>query len=422
MARLASIVVVLGLAAAAYYAQPEAVPAADPDQISPSGDFAVCPIVVSDDRTNTEVGIAGLTPGPVAVYYVSGGAHVATSGAINENGSGKFAAGDVIGVGLSPAVLEFRGQPVAATFTEDASSLITAGCPASLPPRWLLPGGSTRDREDLELVLSNPFSVEALVAVDAASEAGVDSPSSLQSVIVPARSTVTIDMTLELALRQNLSVIVETQRGLVIPALRQGSGSDVAAWEGLSAGNQWHLVVPEPGDGTPTLVMNTDSPVDVPYEVDLLSDGGETVLVSGNLPARGQVVIEIPLQGVGLRVVAEGEVGAVVTLHGDQVRATAGGSIDPASRWLLPVAGSGESAAHSVWVLNPTDHEIGLVARSLMPGGAAFSAIAAPSEVTELGVDGMGAVLLEADEPVVAAFTASRAGAVAYGGGVAVDE
>lgn len=420
MLKLAAVVLVGALAAVAYLTRPSPLPPVEPEQLSPAGDFAVCPYVVSDDRTVTALGLAGVTPGAVTASFVNGGTSVETTTAVSRTGSGVVNVADVIGVGYSPVALEFAREPAATAFSEDPNALVASGCPSTIPPSWLLPGGSTRDQEDLTLVLANPFTGDALVAIDAASEAGVDTPSALQSVIVPARSTVVIDLAAEMALRQRLSVLVEAKRGLVVPALRQTGGSDVAAWEGSAPGNQWYLIVPDPGAGSANLILNTDSPVDIPFEVDLLTEGGETVLDSSTLPARGQIVVKIPKRGVGLRVFAEGDLAAVVSLEGEGVRATSPGSADAYQRWLLPAAGFGEAADHTMWVLNPTDHEIDLVVRSLGPRGEAFSTPAAASAVTEVGIDGLEAVLVEATEPVVVAFTISRSGAVAFGGGVAL--
>ena len=105
-------------------------------------------------------------------------------------------------------------------------------------------GGSTMSGETLDLVMTNPYAVDAVVWCGSSSENGDDSASEIASMLVPAGGTVVREQVSRcLPLRQSLSVRLDPQRGAVHAALLQTTSVDDIVVEGVPLAQDWWIPV-----------------------------------------------------------------------------------------------------------------------------------------------------------------------------------
>jgi hypothetical protein len=271
---------------------------------------------------------------------------------------------------------------------------------------------------------------------------------------------------------------VQTETGLVIPALILNNASDEAYWNGTTQSTTWEFPVTSVPGLEPTLVLSNTGSIGASVTIDIFTPDGATLeanslLVSPLEPVRLDLT-DFADPPFGVRVRSNAPVGAVIQAaphgtfqsaesaidggddHGDEPAdpATGGeddgetstdeeappeapavfdglaattGNIDPATRWLIPGIGVVPGAATSLWIMNSSPDQATV---TITPLGAAAGGpekiIIAPgslveipyAEVTETGMSG---VIIDATVPVSAALSIAGSQGVAFVGGIPVE-
>lgn len=371
---------------------------------------AVCPLRL--DRTSDgELTIGSTIVAPARITVANAGT-VATDLVVevDEAGGAAVPFTDLTIGGSAGAFVEFGIDTAAAAGVSRGEAGVTAvSCPSLLRTTSVITGASTRNGESLELILVNPYGSDAVVAVESSSEIGPDSADELSAVVVPARSTVTRDLSTLLPLRNRLSLAISPVRGLVHAFVEGGGRGDRVVIEQAAPGGQWVTPVPAIGDQDVILVVSSVSPIEVALRIDGWSEGGLVEgLVSDTIPPRGQ--IEIRLADLGtpvdiLHVLADGPIGASLVIEGDGGRAATPVNTEALPDWLMPGPGSTGSVAY---VGNPGETDGVVDFQSLATGGQSFTIEVAAGGVTAVPLeDQVVGYALRANVPITVLWTVS---------------
>ncbi len=384
----------LALAAVAVYAALllDAPPAAEgPDFAGPQERESValatasvwyCPWVASGALRDSTVMIAATVPVSAELtvpQQIAGEDPDVAEYSIGQAGALAIPVGEIVRRGDTPLFLEFSDGPAAAAVVEVSNELLTGdACVARIPKVWELPGGTTREGRNLTLRLFNPFPELAKVSVSGISESGETGLIDLQNLDVAGRTWQDVGLNALVPLLDDLSLMVTSSEGFVIPSLVVAGTTDEASWPGVAPATNWEFPVATISrDFAPSLMLTNRSEVAVTAIIDVYSDQGATidareVIVDPFIPRRvdlgdladGAMGVRVrsaaPLAAVVLAeeslavFEATGEEGVIddaESVRGDRIAGTIGVS-SPATQWLLPglqgVAG-GES---TIWILN----------------------------------------------------------------------
>lgn len=380
--------------------------------------------------------------------------------------------------GPAPGIVEFDDGPAVATTATWTEELLTADhCVVSVPKVWHLVGGTTAEGFTLELRLFNPFPESAKVTVQAVSEFGSSPLGGFEGIDVPGRSWLTEDLSRVIPFLDNVTLTVQTETGLVIPALVLNNASDEAYWNGSGQSTTWDFPATGLPGLDPTLVLSNTGGVPADVTVDIFGPDGPmleatSLLVAPQEPIRLELA-DFADPPFGIRVRSSVPLGAVIQAaphatfpqaeseidaghdHGDEEpppdgegeapsdgegEADAGeptevptvfdglaattGNTDPASRWLIPGVGVVPASLTSLWIMNPGGEQATV---TLTPLGASpegpdkiivppGSVVEVPfGEVTDTGISG---VIVDATVPVSAAFSVGGTQGAALVGGI----
>lgn len=389
------VVALLGVAVLLLPAPPAPEPGEAPPAASPP--FVVCPLLETARRVSG-VEIQADAPVDVTATFFSAGETLAEASVALEPGSTTLEVAELTAAARAPLLLDRGSDHLVAGSWLAQRGVAVARCDSGSRGVVVTAGGSTREGDTYTLLLTNPFGGVAVVDVTATSEIGVETESSLEGIVVPPRSLVTVELTRLLAGRQALSAIVTPSQGRVVAgAVHEGSG-DVSATAGLEPSPDWWLPVPAL-DTDVFLVLVAPTAVETPFQLDVYDNEGVfEAAYEEVIPARGQHVVPVEelVSGEGaVRVVAAGPVVAVLWSVGEGVRAVVPGVPSVATSWWLP--GAGAVGPARILVFNPDTVEVTVRVRS---GGAEVAAAeVAASSLSVFDVEGDD-LRLEADGEV----------------------
>lgn len=424
--RYAFVVAMAALAAAATLlpgADP-AEPAAAPGSEAPP--VAICPVVESGD-THTSISV---------LSSVNGRGRLSTFAAGSETGELEFRTGstgavtlqavDAGAVGIAGGLVEMPTETTAASALVRGPETRAAESCADIPTgRAFIAGGSTVSESFFEIQLINPYAGEATVDLTVNTDAGLESDNRFDSVIVPALSTITLDLTQIIPGRESISVELNTTRGSVLAFGRQRIEGRTALWRAVAPGQDWWLPVP-PGPGIKQMRIATPENADIEYQVDLYGpDGYVEGHDTGTIEARGRAVVplaEITRDAAAVRVTATGPVVPLLWINSAQGLARTTASDVDAPTWLLPGARSPARGAGSITILNSGIETVTVSIRSL--ADRAFV------REIEVGAEGVRVIELrradgyrvEATGPIVALWTSSGNGASSAAMGIPLQD
>lgn len=343
-------------------------------------------------------------------------------------GARSIDSGDIVRRGASPGVVEFDDGPAVATTAMWSDELVTGDrCVVSVPKAWHLVGGITAGDFKLELRLFNPFAEPAKVRVESINEFGSSTLAGFESVDIAGRSWVTEDLTRVVAFNDNVSFLVTSESGIVIPSLVLNNGTDEASWPGTGQSATWDFPVTSVPGLVPSLVLSNTGTVGATVAIDLFTPDGPILDADGRIvsplepvrinladlaepPFAVRVRSNAPIAAVmqaapdGIfpstgaaspeedagstevgddsttddesttettvagdettdTTIAEGEEGAEPVVYDGLASMT--GNPDPLERWLVPGLGTVPGADTSIWVLNPTGDEATVTLSSL---------------------------------------------------------
>jgi len=343
-------------------------------------------VLRADRDGQVTVGIAGNLAAGARVSAVAGGTIV---GDVALPGEAAVSSSDLGVSGFLGGVVELDPLGAGAgVLSTGAAGTAAAACTPPASGRLVAAGGSTRSRESLTLVVSNPYALDAVAAVRLGSEAGTESVAGIEAVFVPARTTITRDLSRLAPLRELLSVGLTVERGALHAALVETGEADTMIAEAVAPAPAWWVVLP-PYTTTPgrvVVVPEGEAPVDV--QLDTFGDGGagsrRVTLAVGE-----QLSLPVGELGPGVdavAVAATADVTVSAVFDGSGFRAGGPAASVLASDWTLGPA----TGTVAVWVLVPGDIDATVevdvagtdrTARASAPAGALTQISVPPSAV-----------------------------------------
>ena len=384
------VVVLIALISVAVWTQVPQARAPDlgvgPDR-APSS-VAACPVVTGRDA-RSEVLVATRLPGEIQFLTSSGGVVLTESESEARELSGlTFDVGAAVGASTVGLVIDLPEEGAAASLVTSSDLVLAAAmCTPPVAGETAIAGLSTASGESLDLVLANPYANDAVVEIRTVSEAGADSASELEAVVVPARS---VDLAQLLPLRTRLSIRIIPERGVVHAAGVQSSPNERMVVEAVRPSSEWLLPVPDTGT-LPTITVLTTTGVDTEYTIDAFTDAGAfEAVATGVVPGDGQVVLDmdgLPDGTAAVRVVTDGGSVASVVIEGETIRAGSPGAPFSASTWVVPGAGGPGAVLR---LANTTGIDATVELRPLINGGE-IESLSLPAGSTALArVSGPG--------------------------------
>lgn len=390
-------------------AEPGAVPGTEDPPV------AICPVVEGLDRA-TDISV---------LSSVNGQGRLSTFTAGEETGSLEFRTGgsgavtipadDAGAVGVAGGLIEMPSETTAAASVIAGPESRAAESCADIPTgQAFISGGSTVSGASFEIQLINPYAGEATVDLTVTSEAGIESSDRFTNVIVPALSSIPLDLTQIIPGRERISANLETTRGSVLAFGRQTTDGEVALWRAVEPGDDWWLPVP-PGSETKQLLIATPEAGEIAYQVDLYGpEGLVEAHAEGVIDSRGNVVVPlaaITSEAVGMRVITTGPVVPALRIDSPQGLAWTTASQVAAPVWLMPGAGAPRGGSGSIVLLNTGIETLTVSIRSLADQSIVRELEVDAEEVLVENLRGASGYRVEATGPIVALWTSQLDGA-----------
>lgn len=394
--KFTAIAAVVLLAAATFVVPVPSMPSPGAVPSSPPPPYAVCPLLETARRTSG-VELLTDTGAELTTAIFSAGEVLVETGLALEPGARVVEIADLTGAARAPMLLDRGHDQVVAGSWLEGRGVAASRCDPGSAGQVVVAGGSTREGDTHTILLANPFGAVAVVDVTATSEVGVETESTLEGIVVPPRSLVSVELTRLLAGRQFLSAIVTPVQGRVITgAVHEGEG-DVSATAGLEPSTDWWLPVPDIGVET-YLVLVAPGSADTPFQLDVSDTEGELEAAHEDIiGARGQYVLGVDELMVGagaIRVTAASPVVAVLWTIGEGIRSVVPGVPAASEEWWLPAA----RGPVQIMVFNPGTVDVTATA---VNGSAARVTREVPASSLEIIELGGGDLRLTADGEVV---------------------
>ena len=394
-------------------------PQADPAAAVAAPAMAVCAVEEGSGRS-TNIAVASTVSGSGHLTAFAAGSAVGSFDfETGESGASSISVAEIAAVGVGGALLELPATAsAAASVVAGANSLSVDTCPSAAGGDLILGGGSTLSDQRFEVQLMNPYAGEAILDLVVQSDTGLESSDELDSVTVPARATVVVDLAEILPGREWMTVAIEVDTGGVLAVGRLGIGTDSAVWNAVAPSQEWFIPVPHGLESRQVVIAARDS--DVEYQVDFYGpDGVIEAFETGQVPARGQAIVDVgavtPIASA-VRVVTTAPVGVFLRITNDTAVAMTSGSPTAASGLLLPGAGSIPGGG---WIalLNPGLEDVS-VEVTILRSAAEVVTVAVPAgEVVEVVVSADPALgyTINGNGPMVASWSTVIGGSIGLG-------
>lgn len=402
-------ILMFALAAAAFVLP---VPAAEdhgpnpPTEIPP---VSICPIVEAAGRA-TQISVLSSVNGEGRVSTFAAGQETgALEFRTGASGSVTIAASDAGALGVSGGLIEMPSDNTASGVLVAGEAARSAEACADISTgQAFLSGGSTVDGSQFEVELLNPYAGEAVIDLTVTTAAGIESDDRFRAVVVPALSTLTLNMNQIIPGREEISVNIEVTSGSALAFGRQTISGRTALWRAVEPAQDWWLPVPR-GPETKQLLLASPSTTEVEYQIDYYgSDGIVESQATGVLPARGRQRVSLAAISeatAGMRIITTGPI--VPTLWIDSPRGlalTTASSVD-APAWLLPGAGAPVGGSGTIVVLNTGLEEVSVDVRSLQANSISRNLTIPAEGVIEVDLVAADGYRVESTGPVVALWT-----------------
>jgi len=366
---------------------------------------AVCPVEEGSGRTTT-IGVAsGVNGEGRFTAFAAGVPAGSVTFSTGASGSAAIPIAEVAPLGTGAGLAELPGQDVAAASVfVGAQTTAVEGCLRTPTQQSLLAGGSTVSGERFQVQLMNPYAGEAVVDLIVQSESGLEAAPQLRGILVPARSSVVVDLAELLPGRQSLSIAIEVASGNVMTVGRFDAGADGALWHSVAPASDWYVPVPGGGlDGE--LVVSTGVAAEMTFQIDVY--GAQGVIEGfreGVVPSRGATSVplaDMELEGASaFRVITTQPAAVFLRDISDAGVAITSGATTTASTWLLPGAGLAPGGRGSAVILNAGLEEASVV----------LTARRAQTAAKELTVPAGTVVQVQAVEGRASAYTVEGSG------------
>lgn len=328
--------------------------------------------------------------------------------------------GEVTPSGVGVALVEFSGLGGAAVVSSDGIGSMAANCTQTVRDPIALTAFSTRNDRAVELVVANPYALDAVIDVSTISEVGADTSEDLESIVVPAGATVVRDLGRLLPLRNHLSIILTARQGSVHAVVSETNPTDTRVSEGVAGSDEWWVILPPlPVSADITVVSTVFG--SIPFQMDFWSpDGLVEAAIDDAIPSGGQVGVGSEELGnaQAVRIIAANPIVAGVSFEGEHYLGGGPAARGLAFRWVA--AGAGAAAPATIWVFNPNP-EPATLRVDPVDSGRSFTVEVGAGALTpvEVGLSNAG-FMVEADGPVAVIWTAIGPG-LSYSAGIPLD-
>lgn len=415
-----------GLAAAAILVSPSEAPGFGAEPGAEIPPVSICPIVEAGGRT-TDLAVLSSINGTGSISTFSAGSETGTTD-FRTGGSGSVVvpAADAGAIGVSGALIEMPSETTASGVLISSPESMAAEACADIPTgQAFLSGGSTATGSSFEVQLLNPYAGEALLDLTVTSDAGIESDERFDAVIVPALSTITLDLTNIIQGRESISVNIETIRGSALAFGRQTIDGETAVWRAVEPGQDWWLPVPQ-GRGLKQMLIATPANAPVEYQIDVYGpEGFVESFISGSLDSRGQTRVglaAITREAIGVRVISTGPVVSTLWIDSDVGLAASTASPVDAPLWLLPGASAPPGGSGSVVILNAGVDTVSVDVRSIREASLERSFEIPAEEVLTVPLVAANGYRVQATGPVVALWTSEIGGAANAALGIPIQD
>jgi hypothetical protein len=410
MRRALFLALILLIATAAYTLRPAAEPAVTPD------------LEQAREEPNAAGCVVSIARGETGRADVFGASSLTARGGRSEIGNGSVPIEQLTPSGPGYGLVELTTAGGAGVASSSDIALTAATCSPATRGTIALSGVSTANGHQVDLVLANPYALDAIIAVTTISEVGADTAGELETLVVPAGAVVVRDLSRILPLRSHLSLVITPSQGSVHAVVYETTGSDGRASEAVPGQDEWWVVMPDlPGVDRHLTIVSTSVGSEA-FQMDLWAlDGLNEAAIDDVVPAGAQ--FDIPSAETGdaqaVRIISSNATVVALSMTGDGV--LAGGPAAPGlfGRWLL--AGAGALPGSTIaWVFNPSPDSAQITVSPVAGGdpivvsigGSARAAVPLPSSAA--------GYVLDSSAPVAVAWTTLGVG-LAYSPGVPLD-
>jgi hypothetical protein len=280
-----------------------------------------------------------------------------------------------------------------------------SNCASTPSADWYFPGGTTRVGTDMWIALFNPFPGEATVDIAFETEVGARTAQEYQGIVVPGGSVVVKKVSEKVTLHDHASATVTTRSGRIIAEQvqsfegREGGAKGLTATVGATTPAPiWAFPMGAPGGvtaGEAVSVFNpgdSDTDVLVQVQLDDPAVNGTVEPFEVTIPAHRYAVVDISgdqrvppgvAHWVVVRTPDGSDVVAERTLTGvgpNGVSYSIGLPV-VATRWLVTVAATSDTATSQLSIVNPSATDAATVSVRRQ-GGGSVAEVAGATEVT----------------------------------------
>jgi hypothetical protein len=406
--RYLALVVVAGLTAGAMLIPTPAAPVPGLEPALLDSNHGVCGVEEGTGRT-TQLTALSAGEGPLQLTLFASGRPAGSIGvSIGAEGSNVIPIVDVAAVGIVGGLVELPPSDTAVgSVVRGPTALSMEACASGAPDSALLTGGSTADQREFSVHLMNPYAGEAVVDLHVTSEVGIESDDRLRSLIVPAFSSVIVEMAELLPGRARLTLRIDTTQGRVFALGRQSGGADNAVWNATEGATDWLVPVPSLA-GAGLLRVGNPTGQQVDFQIDVYGSSGlEEAVISDVIDAGGEAAIDLStlLEGVsvqGARVISTSPVVATLWFEDLASMAVTTGATETSTLWLLPGSAQPGLESQRLVLLSPGLEDASVTVHSLRPDRAQRSVVVAAQTVVELALEPSDGFLVDSSAPVVA--------------------
>jgi hypothetical protein len=367
--------------------------------------YRVCPVAEAGGGFSSRLGLYrdGDTQGRLGAV---GGPQLAQTFLFSESFAYQTDVGELAELGLTPLLIESDAAGGVYNRAGDASAV--SGCVSATADPVAVLGMATSGGETSILILTNPFAVEASVQLEAVSEFGIDTPTDLEQVRIPAATSLELDFNQTLAGRETLSFAVTPLSGSVVAGMRRAGEGDVAASEAIAGSTVWYFALPDFGiEGAIHLRALAEG--DTAFRIDRIgTDVLAEAVAEGTITPQAVAsfeLVDLGAEGGGFVLSSDQPIAAAVVYAGAESLAVSAGVDMAATSWAVPVSSLRTEGRTALWLLNTTDRQLTGTVRSLNRETTRTIALP-PGRTTGMLRDDLGGsgALVTADGPIAAFY------------------
>ncbi len=417
-------VVVLAMAAVAAFLPAGEVSRTGEVPTQTAAPIGVCPIFESGNRTTT-INVLSAVDGPVRVSGFAAGSELeSVESSIGPTGAFSLAGERLGAVGVTGGLIEYPTEQTAASIVvSGGSGFAITDCYGVPTTTSVLSGGSTTGDSKVQVLLLNPYAGEAIVDLTVTSENGIESDSSLSGIVVPALSSLAVDLDETLPERQTIDVLIEGRQGFIIAYGVYRHGEDVSVMKAVEPSNDWWFVIPPNQQARLSAFSPSGGAVD--YQIDLYDpEGLVPIFAEGVFEGRATDLIDLSeLSSTPIALRLNTTVPVAVSLRvASQGEAVAQGHPALATTWLLPGAGGPVGGSGQLLILNGGADPVSVDIHSIGSTTSVRSLEIQPDQILSEPMAAVTAHRIEASGPVVVFWTGQTPQGFGLGSGTPFED